>query len=148
MQFNPYGDLVNNMVAKCDLYKKQEKDLLKGLSRNVNNSVKGRIIRKDTTDQYKCVTENWMKENYDDRVKEWWPMKKGILIVKLEDDTGVDCQDPSKSIIQMLCHLGSYILSHSKRLTNNVIWETDGFDSNNNYYGGTDSAYIHEKTLV
>ena len=40
-----------------------------------------------------------MKDNYDDRVKEWWPMKNGNLIVKPEDDLGVDDQDIAESIV-------------------------------------------------
>ena len=48
----------------------------------------------------------------------------------------------------MPCHLGSYILGHSKRLMNNVFREIDGSYSNNSYYRDPDSAYIHEKTLV
>ena len=45
----------------------------------------------------------------------------------------------------MPCHLGRYLLGHSKRLRNNISREIDGFYSDNIYYGDTDSAYIHEK---
>ena len=86
-----------------------------------------------------------MREIYDGRVKEWWPSKNGDLIVKSEDDNGIDDQDNAKSIDQMRCHLGSQILAHSKRLMNNVIREIDGCYSKNIYYGDTDSAHIHEK---
>ena len=51
----------------------------------------------------------------------------------------------------MPSHFCSYILSHSKRLFNNLVREIDGFYSNNNYYEDTDSGYIHKKhwsTLV
>ena len=51
----------------------------------------------------------------------------------------------------MPSHFGSYILSHSKWLMNDVFRELDGFYSNDFYYGDTDSGYIHEKhwsTLV
>ena len=92
-----------------------------------------------------------MKENDDDRFKEWWPLKNGDLIVKLEDDSGVDDHDIAKLINQMSCDLGSYILGHSKRLMNNSSRENDGFYSNNFYYGHTDVAYNHKKhwsTLV
>ena len=47
-----------------------------------------------------------MKKNFDDRVKEWWPIKNGNLLVKLEDDEGVADEGPAKSIRQMHCHLG------------------------------------------
>ena len=43
-----------------------------------------------------------MKENFDDGVEEWWPMKKGKLIIKLKDEAGVDNQDIAKTIIKSL----------------------------------------------
>ena len=92
-----------------------------------------------------------MRENFDDRVKEWFPLKNGNLIVKLQDDEGVDDFNKAKAINTMPSHFGSYILSHSKRLMNNVFREIDEFYSNNIYYGDTDSGYIHKKhwsTLV
>ena len=51
----------------------------------------------------------------------------------------------------MPSHFGSYILSHSKSLMNDVFREIDGFYSNNIYNGDTDSGFIHKKrwsTLV
>ena len=86
-----------------------------------------------------------MRENFDDRIKEWFPLKNGNFIVKLEDDEGVDDYDKAKSVNTMPSHFGSYILSHSKRLMNDVFREIDGFYSNNIYFGDTDSGYIHKK---
>ena len=68
-----------------------------------------------------------MVENFDDRVKEWFPLKNGNLIVKLEDDEGADDYDEAKSINAMPSHFGSCILSHSKRLMNEVINQIGGF---------------------
>ena len=45
----------------------------------------------------------------------------------------------------MPSHFGSYILSHSKRLTNEVLNQIDGFYKDSNYYTDTDSLYIHMK---
>ena len=92
-----------------------------------------------------------MKENFDDRVKERFPLKSGNLIVKLEDDEGVDDYDKAKSINTMPSHFGSYILSHSKRLMNDVIKEINGFYNHIIYYTDTDSLDIHKRywsTLV
>ena len=140
------------MFEKRDLFKSQGKDLLQNLAKKLGLSVYGGNIRKDIGEEYKCVTENWMKKkNFDDRVKEWFPVKNGNLIVKFEDDEGVDDFDKSKSVNTMPSHFGSSILSHSKRLMNDVFREIDGFYSNNIYYGDTDSGYIHKKhwsTLV
>ena len=68
-----------------------------------------------------------MVENFDDRVKEWFPLKNGNLIVKLEDDEGADDYDEAKSINTMPSHFGSCILSHSKRLMNEVVNQIGGF---------------------
>ena len=101
--------------------------MLQGLFKKVNNSVYGGNIRKDNNDQYKCLPENWMKENYDDRVQEWWPLKNGNLIVGIEFDTGVEDQDLANSNNQMPCDLCNSMIGHSKRLKNNVFREIDGF---------------------
>ena len=95
------------MVAKGDLYRNLGKDLLQTLAKKTAHLVYGGYIRRDGNDQYECVTENWMKENYHCRIKECWPMKYGNLIVNLEDDAGVDDQDIAKSIHQYPCHPGS-----------------------------------------
>ena len=133
------------ICLKKDLFKSQGKDLLQNLAKKIGLSVYGGNIRKDIDEEYKCVTENWMKENFDDRVEEWFPLKNGNLIVKLEDDEGVDDFDKAKSVNTMPSQFGSNILSHSKRLMNDVFREIDGFYSNNTYYGDTDSGYIHKK---
>ena len=71
--------------------------------------------------------------------------ENGNLIVKIEDDAGVDDQDLAKSNNQISCHLVIYISGYSKRLMNNVIREIDSFYSTNSFYGDTDSPYIHKK---
>ena len=144
LEYNPYTEFVTDMFQKRDMFKSQGKDLLQNLAKKIGLSVYGGNIRKDINEEYKCVTENWMRENFDDRVKEWFPLKNGNLIVKLEDDEGVDDYDKAKSINTMSSHFGSYILSHSKRLMNYVIEQINGFYNNSIYYTDTDSLYIHK----
>ena len=151
LKYNPYTEFVTNMFEKRGLFKSHGKDLLQNLAKKIGLSVYGGNIRKDINEEYICVTENWMKEYFDDRVKEWFPLRNGNLIVKLEDDEGVDDYDKAKSVNTMPSHFGSYILSHSKRLMNDVIKKIDGFYNTINYYTDTDSLYIHKKywsTLV
>ena len=145
LEFNPYTEFVTDMFEKRDMFKSQGKDLLQNLAKKIGLSVYGGNIRKDINEENKCGTENWMREKFDDRVKEWFPLKNGNLIVKLEDDEGVDDFDKAKSINTMPSHFGSYILSHSKRLMNVVFHEIDGFYNNMIYYTDTDSGYIHKK---
>ena len=151
LEYNPYTEFVTDMFEKRDLFKSQGKDLLQNLAKKIGLSVYGGNIREDMDEEYKCVTENWMKENFDDRVKDWFPLKNGNLIVEIEDDEGVDGFDKAKSVNTMPSHFGSFILFYSKRLMNEVFRVIDGFYSNCIYYGDTDSVYIHKKhwsTLV
>ena len=97
------------------------------MSKKINNSVYGANIRRNVNDQFKCVRENWIRESFDDGVKEWWPMENGNLKVLLGVDNGVDDQDIAKSNNQMPRHLSSDFLGQSKRLMINVFREIDGF---------------------
>ena len=97
LEFNPYTKFVTDMFEKKDLFKSQGKHLLQNIAKKIGLSVYGGNIRKDTNERYKCGTETWMRENFDDRVKERFPLKNGNLNVKLEDDEGVDDYDKAKS---------------------------------------------------
>ena len=108
--------------------------------------VYGGNVRRDIKEENKCVVENWMRENFVDRVKGWFPLKNGNFIVKLEDVEGVDDYDKAKSVNKMPPQFGSSMLSHSKGLMNEVINQSVGFYNISSYYGDLDSLYIHKKT--
>ena len=143
LEYNPYTEFVIDMFKKRASFKSQGKDLLQNLAKKIGLSVYGGIIRKDVNEEYKCVTDNWMRVNFDDRVKEWFPLKNGNLIVKLADDEGVDDFDKAKSVNTMPSHFGSNILSHNNNMMNDVIEQIGGFYNNSIYY--TDSLYIRKK---
>ena len=86
-----------------------------------------------------------MRENFDDRIKEWFSLENGNLKAKLEVDEGVDDYDKAKSINTMLSHFGSYILSQGKNLMNDVDKQNGGFYNNSIYFTDTDSLYMHKK---
>ena len=90
-------------------------------------SVSGGNIQKDINEDYKCVTETWMRANFDDRVREWFPLKNENLVVKLEVNKCVDDYDKAKSMNIMPFLFRSYILSLSKRLVIEVINQMGGF---------------------
>ena len=114
-------------LKKRDFVKAQGRDLLQNLAKNIGLSVYGGKIRKDFYEEYKCVTKTGMPENFDDKAKEWFPLKNGNLKIKLEDDQGVDDYDKAKSVNTMPSHFGSIFLSHGKRLMNDVIKQKGGF---------------------
>ena len=75
LEYNPYTEFFTDMFERRELFKSQEKDLLQNLFNNIGLSVYSGNFRKDINGEYKCVTENWMRENFNDRVKEWFPLK-------------------------------------------------------------------------
>ena len=90
-------------------------------------SINGGITREDENDEYKCASEAWMRESLDDRIKESFLLRNGNLIVKLEDDEGVNDYENAKPMNNMPSHFGSYILTHSKRSMNDVTEQIGGF---------------------
>ena len=98
LELDPYTEVVTDMFEKRDLFKSRGKDLLQDLVKKIGLSVYGGNNRKDPKEEYKCVKETWMIENTNDRVEEWFPLKNGKLIMKLEDNEGVDDYDETKSI--------------------------------------------------
>ena len=85
-----------------------------------------------------------MKTNHDDRVKEYIPLKNEHYLVNIKDHDGIDDIRVSKKINSQPFQLGSLILSHSKRLMNDVILALDGNKNNEIYYGDTDKINIHK----
>ena len=144
LDYNAHIGLVTDMFEKRDLLKLQGKDLLQNLAKKIRLSVYGGEIRKDMNEKYKCVTDSWMRGNFDDRVTERFPLKNVTLIVKLEDDEGVGDYDKGKSVNTMPSHFGSYILSHSTRWMNDVIKQIGGFFINSIYCTDTGSLYMHK----
>ena len=67
----------------------------------------------------------------------------GNIMLQIKYKEGVDDGVISKKVNSQPCHIGSFILSHSKRLMNDVILALDGFKNNKLHYGDTDSVYIH-----
>ena len=107
LEKNPYTVFVTDMFEVIELFKSQGKMLLQNLAKKIGFSVYGGKIREDINEEYEYVTEIWMRECFDDRVKEWVPLKNGNLVLKSEDDQGVDDYDKAKSINTMPSHFGS-----------------------------------------
>ena len=85
-----------------------------------------------------------MKTEYDDGVKDYIPLKNGNYLVNVKDHDGTDDNGVSKKVNSQPFQFGSLILSHSKRLLNDVILALDGFKIKTIYYGHTDGVYMHK----
>ena len=89
------------MFEKRVLFKSQEKDLLQNLAKRQVYQSMVIILETNINEEKKCVTETRMREKFDDRVKEWFPLSNSNLIVKLEDNKVVDDYDKAKSVNTM-----------------------------------------------
>ena len=124
-------------------YKSEGQDILQEMVKLIMNSIYGQTIRRDIEDEFCCKTENWMKTEYDERVKDYWRLPNGHYIVQLSLDEGVDGEIDHKNT--MPSQLGAFILSNSKRIMNSFVEVIDGFKTNNVFYQDTDSLYIEKK---
>ena len=100
-------------------------------------------LKYKSDDEFCCKTENWMKTEYDERVKDYWKLPNGEYIVQLSLDEGIDGEIDNENT--MPSQLGAFILSNSKRIMNNFVEVIDGFKTNNVFYQDTDSLYIEKK---
>ena len=56
------------------------------------------MYKKDIEESYKCVTQSWMKNEYDESVIDWFRLKKGKIMVGRKNKEGVDDDGISKSV--------------------------------------------------
>ena len=52
-------------------YKKEGNDIVQEMVKLNLNSIYGQTIRRDIEDDFCCKTENWMKTDYDESVKDY-----------------------------------------------------------------------------
>ena len=64
-------------------------------------------------------------------------------MVKLKVKEGIDMESIWKEVNSQPCQLGLFLLSHSKRLMNDVILALEGFKNIKTYYGDADSVFIY-----
>ena len=90
LEFNPFEEFVVDMTVKRNKVKKEKKTYCKHFSKKQTNSVYGYTLGVDIKDGYKYVSNHWMGTEYDERLKEWFPIKNGNVLVKINDHDGVD----------------------------------------------------------
>ena len=89
------------------------------------------------------VNQNKGWKQFDENVTDYWELPIENYIVKLRKDEGLDDNCDIKNTLPS--HLGSFILSISKRNMNNFIREIRGFFNSSIHCGDTGSLYIEKK---
>ena len=92
LQFNPFERFILDMTDKRNKYKEGNKTLLQTLTKKVSSAVYGGCIRKDIEEIYKCVTQSWTKNEYDESVAECFALKNRNNKVKTKVNEGVDVE--------------------------------------------------------
>ena len=136
LDFNPFKEHILDVTAKRNMFKEQGKTILQDMCKKISNGTYGGCIRCDLQNVVKCVSETWMITHYDDRIKEYIPLKNGNYQVNVEDHDGTDDNGISKKVNSHPFQFGSLLLSYSKRLTNDVILALDGFENNKVFLRG------------
>ncbi|ESP00355.1 hypothetical protein LOTGIDRAFT_173258 [Lottia gigantea] len=153
MAFDAKGLYASAMSDLDSEYPKAESDLGNKYKREGNivgsncmkllgNSLYGKSIQKDITTSRHLWSEATLKANFDSHVKSYPKVNETQYIVEInEEEKEFDCTPP-KSTRLAPSHLGSFVLSHSKKIMNNFIHVIDGFYKPEIYYTDTDSLYI------
>ena len=116
---------------------------MQGLVKLIINSLYGVQLRRDINESYYCISETWMRTEFDENVFDYWKLPNGNYIVKMKKDDGLNDDCDFKNTLPAV--LGSFILSNSKRIMNNFIREINGIYKNSIYHGDTDSLYVEKK---
>ena len=140
---NPFRKVIDILFKLRKKYKDENNDVMQLLVKLLMNSLYGENIRKDIKEKFACKSKYWMQTEYDERVKDFWKISGINYIVKMIDDKGLE--DEVKKISTTPLHLGSFVLSNSKRIMNNFIHAINGFYTNDVYYTDTEAIYIESK---
>ncbi|ESO94750.1 hypothetical protein LOTGIDRAFT_160992 [Lottia gigantea] len=138
----PYRDYILILRDLRNKYKQGGNIVGSNCMKLLGNSLYGKSIQKDITTSRHLWSEATLKANFDSHVKSYPKVNETQYIVEInEEEKEFDCI-PHKSTRLTLTHLGSFVLSHSKKIMNNFIHVIDGFYKPEIYYTDTDSLYI------
>ena len=115
-KISPFRTGIGRLFALRQKYKDGGNDLMQFLVKLIMNSLYGVQIQKDIDQFYKCISEHWMKTEYDDNVLDYWKLPDGNFIVKMKNDVGLYDDNNLKNTLPS--HLGAFVLSNSKRIMN------------------------------
>ena len=73
------------------------------------------------------------RESFDDRGEEWFPLKNANLVVKIQDDEGVEDHDKAGSVKKMPTQFDIHVLSLRKRFSTTFINQIGGFHNKSFY---------------
>ncbi|ESO99323.1 hypothetical protein LOTGIDRAFT_158410 [Lottia gigantea] len=136
----PYRDYILILRNLRNTYKREGNIVGSNCMKLLGNSLYGKSIQKDINTSRHLWSEATLKANFDSHVKSYEKVNDSQYIVEMNEEEKEFI--PPKSTRLTPCHLGSFVLSHSKKIMNNFIHVIDGFYKPEIYYTDTDSLYI------
>ena len=107
------------------------------------NSLYGKTVQRDIETEMHIWGERTLKDNYDDTILSRFEIgNKKWIVEKKKETNKIDVVNPKNKSPEVPIHLGSFILSHSRRIMNNFLLEIDAYKKPIEYYKDTDSTYI------
>ena len=120
---------------------------MKQLIKLILNSLFGDTFKKDVDYKHEFKTERWIEPEFEDRIEVYYKLeKRHFCFAKIKSDEGLH-GDETSIAIRLPSQLGAFFLTNSKFIMNDFIKLTDGIETNDIRYLGTDSLYIEKKTL-
>ena len=83
---SPFRRVIEKLFALRQKCKDKKNDLMQGLIKLIMNSLHGVQIRRDINESYYCISETWMKTEFDEIVLDYWRLRNENYIVKMEKD--------------------------------------------------------------
>ncbi|ESP01769.1 hypothetical protein LOTGIDRAFT_172416 [Lottia gigantea] len=141
----PYRDYILILRDLRNKYKREGNIVGSNCMKLLGNSLYGKSIQKDIFTTRHLWNEATLQANFDSRVKTYEKINDTQYIVETEIEEKEITTEDSKSTGLTPSHLGSFVLSHSKKILNNFIHVINGFYKPEIYYTDTDSLYISSK---
>jgi len=143
-------------------YKAEGNDVGDRLVKLLLNSLYGKTVQKDILTTSHLWSHKTLENSYTELVINYEKIKDDLYFVeKLNEETEFSASNSfqidvtkgdakaKKNVTRLMpSHLGSFILSHSRRIMNNFILAINGFKDPVIYYTDTDSIYIHKKYWI
>ncbi|ESO92312.1 hypothetical protein LOTGIDRAFT_162615 [Lottia gigantea] len=112
----PYRDYILILRDLRNKYKREGNIVGSNCMKLLGNSLYGKSIQKDITTSRHLWSEATLKTNFDSHVKSFPKVNETQYIVEInEEEKELDCTPP-KSTRLTPSHLGSFVLSHSKKI--------------------------------
>lgn len=130
------GNIINTLTAERNKYKALKNDSMSTIIKLIMNSIYGKTITKMSNTNIRYIDDfNYIVQNFDN-ITSWYDKGFNQMRVKMN----------KSDVSYNLCHIGTAILSMSKRIMNEIM-DVCNEQKINCYYQDTDSIHIEHNKI-